>query len=260
MIAFIHIGKTAGSTFKNVLRRSFGIHHCDIVASNEDMILRDADLKHACRVYPGIKSFSSHHFKNSANTLNTSLDYVTFLRDPAQRTASHYQHMVRDLEKQRRDSIPDLKRWLQKGGKNFQTRQITGNDNLGEAKDIIRKSFLFVGLTEQYDRSLNVFAGLSPWPIYHQVEKKNIAPDSTVKKQLLNDGEYLGLIEEATVIDKQLYDWVNDEYFPELSDIASRRSGNENIFTDKDRYRASRMYTNLIYRPSLKVFKLFKSN
>jgi hypothetical protein len=147
MIAFIHLGKTAGSSFKNVLRRSFGHHHCDAIAAGTDGVLRDSDLAHAQRVYLGLWSLCSHHLQDPIHTMSTPLDYVTFLRDPVKRTASHYQHMARDLDSGRRNKIPDLKTWLQRGGRNFQIKQLTGSEDVDKAMDIFRSKFMFVGLT-----------------------------------------------------------------------------------------------------------------
>jgi hypothetical protein len=257
MIAFIHLGKTAGSTFKNVLRRSFGHHHCDAIAVNRDMIFRDSDLNHAKRVHLGLRSLCSHHFKDPTHTLSAPLDYVTFLRIPLHRTASHYQHMIRDLDSGRRNNVPDLRDWLQEGGRNFQIRQISGGENVDDAMEIIRQKFLFVGLTEQYQESLNAFSALSPWPVNTQHEKRNISQSSSVKNQLLDDTELRGLIEEATEADQTLYQRVLNEIFPAQIELAVKLATESSSTRQPEHYFASRMYTNMVYRPSVKLLKKF---
>ena len=179
MIAFIHLGKTAGSTFKNALRRSFGHHHCDAVAANRDRVFRDSDLNMARRLYFGLWSLCSHHFQDPVHTLSAPLDYVTFIRDPVQRTASHYQHLHRDTQAGRKPGIPELRAWLQSDARNFQVRQISGGEDIDEAIRILNEKFMFVGITDQYEASLQTFARLSPWPVSTRVERRNTAPDTS---------------------------------------------------------------------------------
>lgn len=256
MIAFIHLGKTAGSTFKNVLRRSFGHHHCDAIAANGESF-QDSDLKLARRVYLGLWSLCSHHFYDPVHTLSAPLDYVTFIRSPAERTASHYQHMVRDHDIGRKSVPPKLEDWLRDSARNFQIRQISGGENVGDALKIIEDKFLFVGLTEQYETSLKIFATLSPWPVSTRHETRNISPVTSTKKQLLDDPKIRGLIEEATEADRLLYERVRDEVFPAQLEKAAKMSAGKEHKDPPDRYLASRRYTNLVYRPAVKMNRLF---
>lgn len=258
MIAFIHLGKTAGSTFKNVLRRSFGHHHCDAVAANPDRVFRDSDLNMARSLYFGLWSLCSHHFQDPVHTLSAPLQYVTFIRDPLQRTASHYQHMHRDIDSGRKASLPELREWLQADARNFQIRQITGGEDIDAAIRILNEKFMFVGITEQYEQSLQTFARLSPWPVTTRVERKNTAPDTTVKKQLLEDADLRGAIEEATQADMALYKYVCEEFFPAQQERARELSGDTPLQEPPDRYQASRMFTNLAYRPAVKIKRALK--
>ena len=257
MICFIHLGKTAGSTFKNVLRRSFGFHHCDAVAAADDGIFRDSDLRLAQRMYCGLWSLCSHHFQDPVHTLSTPLDYVTFLRDPVQRTASRYQHMVRALHKGRYTSVPDFEEWIQTCARNFQIRQISGGEDVDSALKIIGEKFLFVGLTEQYEASLQAFATLSPWPVNTRQEKRNVAPDNSIKRKLVDDPATRRLIEEATKADRELYNRVRDELFPVQLERAAAIARDRGPRVAPDRYRASRLFTNFVYRPAVKLKRRF---
>ncbi len=253
MIAFIHLGKTAGSTFKNVLRRSFGAHHCDAVASNPDRVFRDSDLEIAEKVYFGLWSLCSHHFQDPLHTLSAPLEYVTFLRDPVQRTASHYQHMNRERDIARKGGVlPDLEAWLQDDARNFQTRQISGGENPQDAIDMINERFMFVGLTEQYEASLSAFAALSPWRVNTTLERRNVAPNTSVKKKLTDDPEIRRMIEDATQADRAVYDYVKNELFPTQTRRAEKQAKNY-PGSMPDRYQASRHFTNLVYRPAVKI-------
>jgi len=254
MIAFIHIGKTAGSTFKNVLRRSFGAHHCDAKASKPDRIFRDSDLNLAKGVYLDLWSLCSHDFIDPVHTLSEPLDYVTFLRDPVHRTASRYQHMHRETSSESisAEGVPELEEYLEREARNFQTRQLSGSEDPQAAIDIINKHFLFVGLTEQYEASLNTFAALSPWRVNTTLETRNVAPSVSVKKKLTDDPGIRRLIEDATSADQVLYEYVKNEYFPAQTERA-KELGKDYSGPMPDRYQASRNYTNFVYRPALKI-------
>lgn len=260
MIAFIHLGKTAGSTFKNVLRRSFGLHHCDAVAANSDRVFRDSDLKLAKNVYFGLWSLCSHHFQDPVHTLSMPLDYVTFIRDPLQRTASHYQHLQRERDIERKGTPPDFEEWLYTEASNFQIKQISGGADIGAALRIVHERFFFVGLTEQYAESLEVFSALSPWPVYKQVEKKNVAPDASVKKRLLNDPGTRRMMEEANAADIELYEKVRAEIFPAQAEKARAMSPDQSPGKPRDRYLESRLFTNLAYRPAVKLQRALLAN
>ena len=176
-----------------------------------------------------------------------------FIRDPLQRTASHYQHMHRDIDTGRKTSLPELREWLQSDARNFQIRQISGGEDVDEAIRILNERFLFVGITEQYETSLQTFARLSPWPVTTRIERRNTAPDTTVKKQLLDDPALRGAIEEATQADRALYNYVRDEFFPAQQERARQLTGDRPLVEPADRYQASRMFTNLVYRPAVKI-------
>ena len=258
MIAFIHIEKTAGSTFKNVLRRSFGLHHCDAVAA-QDGIFRDRDLQLANIVYFGLRSLCSHHFKDSVHTLSAPIDFVTFVRDPVQRTASHYQQLVKRVEKGRIHGLLEFEEWLQSKALNYQIRKLSGGDDVDAAIRLIEEHFMFVGLTDQYEQSLRAFAALSPWPVNTRIEKRNVTANVSTKNRLLDAPKSRALIEEATQADRQLYTYLKDEFFPaqqQRADAARARHGSRDH--TGDHYLASRLYSNLVYRRAVKISRMLK--
>ena len=253
MIAFVHLSKTAGSTFKNVLRRSFGVHHCDAIATNPDKIFRDSDLKLAEKLYPDLWSLSSHHFKDPIHTLSAPLDYVTFIRDPLKRTASQYQHRMRERDIKLKGMPPSFDKWLEAEAANFQIHQLSGSEDVDEALRILREKFLFVGLTETYADSLRDFAALSPWPISQQIEKRNVAPDSSIKDKILKDPGSRRLMQEANAADIELYERVRDELLPEQTERAKAAAEMASRKPFRNRYLDSRIFTNIAYRPAVKL-------
>jgi hypothetical protein len=88
----------------------------------------------------------------------------------------------------------------------------------------------------------------------------NIAPSLAVKNQLLDDPSLRGLIEEATQADQKLYDRVSQEIFPAQQELAAVKSAENADKPEPDHYLASRMYTNLVYRPSIKLMRMKNSH
>src|SRR5215204_3175629 len=89
-IFFIHIPKTAGVSFKAVLRDAFGKESICPIAYEADFFRRPSENLHHYRV------FSGHHSYYLARILPGPLKILTFLRDPIRRAISAYTHVMRD--------------------------------------------------------------------------------------------------------------------------------------------------------------------
>ena len=98
MIGVVHIHKTAGTTLASVFKRSFGARHCDVLSL-------DPEAPHLCpedlrlmmdRWYPRLDSVLGHAVRAYADLESVAgpIRWVTFLRDPLERTVSHYQYDV----------------------------------------------------------------------------------------------------------------------------------------------------------------------
>jgi len=56
MLAHVHIMKTAGQTFRGILRQSFPGRHCDLMAGHRPATA--SDIRWARHFYPGLKKAS----------------------------------------------------------------------------------------------------------------------------------------------------------------------------------------------------------
>ena len=152
-IYFVHIPKTAGTSFRKASETFFGLRHVvyDYADdSNEtspfilDIVYGDGDRFEFVKYLETneIKFLSGHvhadkylHIFGAANT-------VVFLRDPVQRTISEYQHLVRHNKYE-----GDLRSFY------TQPRYINRQSRLLHGAPL--EALGFVGLTEDYHNSLD---------------------------------------------------------------------------------------------------------
>lgn len=174
MIAFAHINKTGGTTMKFILRNSFGVHHCDVKTQHDDGTFRDEELQFARWVFPGLRSIAGHHLRHPSTALSGDIDFLTVLREPVMRFASHFQQNSRRTGRTGRwwkaggATSPrhplTLEQFVQKSS-NLQVRCIVGAADVERAKKELQSRYFFVGLTERFDESVRVLEKLCPYPL-----------------------------------------------------------------------------------------------
>src|SRR5689334_19201964 len=118
MLAHVHIMKTAGQTFRGILRRSFPGKHCDLIAGGPATA---ADIRWARRFYPGLKSIAGHCVAPYTDLDEAGLNprFFTFMRDPIQRCASHYQFSM-----ERKTQRVPFEQWILQTS-NYHTRMLS---------------------------------------------------------------------------------------------------------------------------------------
>lgn len=220
MLAFAHIQKTAGITINWILRRSFGLRHCEVepwrpfagrryyaaVYSAEDHV-------RVQRLYPRLGSIAGHHVKpfSDLHEVRPDVRYFTFLREPLERTASHYQHGVQQM------GYPhSCEHWLEdERFHNLQTKHIAGTDDVDEAIRILRERCVCVGLTERFDESLVLLRQRREDPrLDVRYRSANVAGDSTLRRRLLAEPRTRELLGRVNDKDLALYDYVRHELYP----------------------------------------------
>jgi len=161
MLAFAHLMKTAGTTINSILRRSFGLGHCDVHPWDKGATVFSADDFHYLKkIYSRIESLSGHELRpySDISRVCPNLEWFTYLREPLTRTASHYQYSVQRNRKYPGKSNKKeilFEDWLcREAAHNYQTKRIAGTEDLDLAIKILKENFLFVGLFERFDESL----------------------------------------------------------------------------------------------------------
>ena len=164
MIYFMHIPKTAGSTFRAILEVNFGKAAIQKLYSREKM---DAFLEQGCKKRTEV--VAGHLSQDVIASFPTEGRIVTFLRDPVARVLSHYNHLSNSPDPSHRKLIeahPTLASFAtHPWGSNLQTQYVAGKDidvrtNPEEALSAARRNLsdmAVVGLAERFDESLLLF-------------------------------------------------------------------------------------------------------
>lgn len=213
VIGVVHIHKTAGTTLASVFKRSFGGRHCDVLALDPAAPhLMPADLQRMIdRWYPRLDSALGHSLRVYAGLERVvgDIQWITFLRDPLERTASHYQYDV-----QRGGVDLPFEEWItHEAVPDRQTRIIAGPAATArDAIDLLGR-FAFVGRSDRFDQSLvQMQRALRLRDIRYA--SKWVAPDNSIKKRLLGDPASRELLVSANRQDLQVWAHALTEIFP----------------------------------------------
>lgn len=209
MLAHIHVMKTAGQTICDILRQSFPLSHCDLQSPN---VASAAELRWAQRCYPRLKSLTGHYVRpyGDLDAWSGSIRYFTFLRDPIQRCASHYQFM----HSRNGYRVPFFD-WIRKNGGDHQTRYFTSHRNADAAIEILERKVGFVGLVERFDESLVLWRRWANEPQLNiRYRSRNIAADNRIKQELLADPQSRALLDEFNREDSRLYQYAREVIYP----------------------------------------------
>jgi hypothetical protein len=233
VVIFLHIGKTAGTTIRQILRKQY--------PSDETLLIRNrplraerpgdrptreltinyfASLPEAQRSRPslilGHTIFGLHRYVPRPAT------YFTLLRDPVGLTISQYNYVARNANHPLHDaaSFRSLEAYVTSGvtleADNSQTRAIAGDtttpfggcseEMLALARANIEEHFAVVGLVERFDESLVLLQRAFGWerPYYVQA-------NVTVKKEPVTD-RTRALIREQNRFDIDLYAWAAERF------------------------------------------------
>lgn len=255
MIVFDHIPKTAGTTFKFILRNSFGIFHCDAGIVKKKTFTQK-DLRLARRIFFQIRSISGHNLVNPPQNLEgRDHFYVTILREPVKRYLSHYQDMV-----MRGSYDYSLHDWMgMDEHTNLQVKQIAGSEDVDRAREILREQFSFVGLTERFDESMRLLKVMAPYPLNLDYKRKVVAKSNHIKNAILEDPEKVDLVRRHNSLDVELYRYVSEELFPAY--VEKYASAMKGVPSPRPRYKthrtwkyqASRFYNKFVYSFLLKL-------
>ena len=211
MLFFLHISKTAGTTFQFILENSLGASHCHLGHMRKP-VLDQRDLDYARKFFPGWRSIAGENLVDPLRFSVPDPFYMTFVREPVARVFSHYQDDV-----QRGGKTITFEQMLATAGvlENFQVKCLAGRADLGRAKQVLEK-FNFVGLTEKFDLSLHVLGKLCPVPLNLNYNRKVTAKDNTIKNALAADARIVDMTREKNQLDLALYDFAVREIFPKF--------------------------------------------
>lgn len=261
MLAFIHIEKSAGTTFKSILQRNYGAGFCDVrplfgpsdkqfdppARESYVEIVRNGgnpsqfgprDLKAYRQLAPWIHCVAGHSLRPCLGLEKAvaELQYVTILREPVSRYVSYYTY---GTGTPRRPWNFSFEEYLSKPNfHNFQTKKIACRADIEAAKAILDKQFMMVGIMEEFDEFLCLLKRkIEPASFDISYQSLNTMRD----RQKIDLTEFSEIIRQNNRVDLELYAYVKEtilprqraEYGADLRDVvASFKITNENRKTE----------------------------
>ncbi len=165
-ILFVHIPKTAGTSFRIAAEEYFGKQNTfydyspHSVRTSKEVTDTIYDTNDAYKLYSILTKLECSFFAGHFSVLKytacyDTLNVVSFVRDPVERVISHYNHLKNNNEYKK--SIIDFIK--EPRFKNFQSRNLGG-------KHIALYGFL--GVTEEYNTSIDLFNSLYDTKLPHK--------------------------------------------------------------------------------------------
>jgi len=213
-ILFIHIPKTAGTSFRVAAEKYFGedntFYDYSAKASETspeilENVYKKNDLYSLYRsLEQRFQSFLSGHFSaNKYAPLYDVLNIVTFVREPVRQVLSHYNHFKNNYG-------------YDKGLLEFAKEERFRNVQSRNLQTIDVRLYGFVGLTEEYNKSIDLFNTLydTALPHMHMNEKSSNSLSindmkekdiEMIKKLNMQDIELYNTVKRQFKIRKQLF-------------------------------------------------------
>ena len=202
----------------------------------------DADVIHTINEIKKTKKNSTEHFLNLPQKQRDKIkllrghmpfglhayfsnrcDYITILRDPAERILSEYSRFImwldkshiKNFEKIDGMTLGDFIKSRLAAVNNYQTRVFSGNwkeqyeeveplgsEMLRKAKNNLRRYFKVVGTTNRLDETILILAKKFGWKNYYYFEKKQMS-----KRENTIPEEYRKIIADKNKLDAELYNF-----------------------------------------------------
>jgi hypothetical protein len=215
---FLHIPKSAGTTFRYHIENNFaadeilGLYNADEHRMKRDDVFAKVSAltpqqRRRLRVIYGHEVHYGIH-----ELLERPARYVTFLRDPIDKTISFYNYrMQQGIRKQQVDAsrLPSFEEWLRSSpgmhdgmlGDLVKYGFAEGNDVSQPALRALMDKFYYVGTTENFDEDA-LF-------LYHEMGIRRFFRDQNKSQRFLAPEDVdrvRPLIAEKTPLDRKLYD------------------------------------------------------
>jgi hypothetical protein len=258
MIVFLHIPKTAGTSFHFILENNFGLSYCHTNHTKKHQFTV-ADANFARKVFPRLRAVAGHNLIDPLSLPFPDPFHMTFLREPVARVLSQYQERS-IIYRQLRRPVLDFEEALRVHPEfeNLHVKLMAGECNLAKAKRYLERCH-FVGLTEEFDLSLRVLKKLCPYELEVNYQKRRVQTDNSIRERLEADPHAMALVREANKLDIELYAFAVREVFPKLCAKAGFGANDRvaplNTYGHNKKFNIilSQFYNRLIYRQLCKL-------
>jgi Galactose-3-O-sulfotransferase len=224
-VIFVHIGKTAGTTLNAIASRHFPPQRVFMYDSaapgtpSEQLAALSFDRRANLALVLGHVQYGIHEALPGPST------YITLLRDPVERIASHYGHVLRYSEHRLHADVTRSNMTLNEyaGSRiseeldNWQTRCVAGGDAppigecttelLDRAKQNLETQFAWFGLAERFEESVVLLRRRLGWwrDYYVRLNTSNGSHDGVseaVRAEILR----------WNALDQELYDYAKARF------------------------------------------------
>jgi hypothetical protein len=221
MYIFVHIPKTAGTTFKNLLYNT-GYKREELLVidsqgwleqnSDRDIFSNRTQLPGSKKIQlnPQVKFLSGHVKASGMEKLFPGQQLITWIRDPIQRLLSSYNYYLRIGKyygefsaSSRGYDLIDIETWC---------THVYKTDNMSKQLDLPLDNFKFIGITEHFEAEVERFKNITGVDLlngkkYNEVcTEYNINPTKkSIKERYEVNNELKQLIIEHNKEDYDLY-------------------------------------------------------
>ena len=218
MLCFIHIERTAGTTFHRILANNYPYYvllkSWQLWSNSEANDFTCGEYKHLKQILPWTEAIGGHSLREYLRyeeVFGEKVQYLTFVRDPVTRYLSQFRYQ-RDVMRLgwTLESFVAEPRF-----NNYMTHRIARNGDVEQAKRTLRENFAFVGLKEDFDRSLLLMAeALEVRDFDTRYEICNASSDARRSQDQELAAPLRARIAENNALDLELYRFVKEELFP----------------------------------------------
>lgn len=248
LLVFLHIPKTAGTSFANIVGRHF---NQDQICTLEyyvpdELVKKIAELPDG--EFDNYRYLPGHFQYDIQDYLPKRPIYITMLRDPIERTISMYSYLTKQIWQQKDAVFHDRRnetlyefvtnprgaydvenlqvRWLagtryKKGDE--QSKKASDAQDLDTVIELLQESsqFPFFGLAERFEESLELLSYTFGWPKQNSVQL-NVTKRRTRRERLSQ--EDLDAIMKCTHYDRLLYDFAHGLFHRRLNEMRKHTS------------------------------------
>lgn len=234
---FLHIPKTAGTTFYDCLKKIYGKRRIVEFHGIPKNTIDDFRTNIYNPRMSDISCIKGHMYFGLHQYLNEPSRYITFMRNPVKRVISLYRYL-RQSKHHKQHALAANKSLAEFTvactlHNNGQTRFLAGGKLLDSpeilldrAKENLKYHFSVIGLTERFDESLVLFKQSLNWAAYPTYTRENI---SGKRESNIVDAETLSLIEQHNAVDILLYQYAETLFKQQIQqfsgDFASELEG-----------------------------------
>jgi len=237
-LIFLHIPKTAGSTFHMILNSRFTESETQNLFGSryseteiKQFINSPMEAKAHVRLLKGHMPFGLHQY------LPGNSRYITVLRDPVERVISQYYYIKKNAHNPLHEQVEKgglsiaefVSSGIAVGMNNGQCRFLNGDlDEYGfdacgaslieNVKKHIEEHFIWLGVTERFDESIVLLSMLMGWKKRPHYIRENIS--KTRKSRAEISAEDIEVIKRYNELDIKLYEYANELLDEKISSLS----------------------------------------